>query len=173
MTLAHGSPDWLRLANSGAGRVSTVYSPWRHVYAILLTTGILILICSGGMVTSKNAGLAVPDWPNSYGYNMFTFPVSRWVGGVFFEHTHRLAASTVGGLTIILAVWLSVAERRRWVRNLGYAAVGAVILQGVLGGLRVVLVADWIGMLSRMSGAGIFRADGVHRADAIEAGGRN
>ena len=131
---------------SGAGRARGAYSPWRHAYAVLLTACILILICSGGMVTSKNVGLAVPDWPNSYGYNMFTFPVSRWVGGVFFEHTHRLAASTVGVLTIILAVWLSVAERRRWVRNLGYAAVGAVVLQGLLGGLRVVLVADWIGI---------------------------
>ena len=131
---------------AGAARTHTAYSPWRHAYALLLTTAILILICSGGLVTSKNAGMTVPDWPNSYGYNMFTLPVSRWVGGVFFEHTHRLAASTVGILTIILAGWLAVAERRRWVRNLGYAAVGAVGLQGLLGGLRVVLVADWIGI---------------------------
>ena len=129
-----------------AGKGSRAYSPWLHGYAVLLTASILVLICSGGMVTSKGAGLAVPDWPNSYGYGMFAFPVSRWVGGVLLEHTHRLAASTVGFLTIILAVWLTLAERRRWVRNLGYAALGAVILQGVLGGLRVVLVADWIGI---------------------------
>ena len=127
-------------------RMPSAYSPWLHGYTLLLTACILVLICSGGMVTSKGAGLTVPDWPNSYGYSMFAFPVSRWVGGVLLEHTHRLAASTVGFLTIILAVWLTLAERRRWVRNLGYAALGAVILQGVLGGLRVVLVADWIGI---------------------------
>ena len=126
--------------------MASAYSPWLHGYTVLLTVCILILICSGGMVTSKGAGLAVPDWPNSYGYSMFAFPVSRWVGGVLLEHTHRLAASTVGFLTIILAVWLTAAEPRRWVRNLGYAALGAVILQGLLGGLRVVLVADWIGI---------------------------
>ena len=66
----------------------------------------LLLICSGGMVTSKNVGLAVPDWPTTFGYNMFLFPVSRWVGGILFEHTHRLMGSLVGFLTIILAVWL-------------------------------------------------------------------
>ena len=133
-----------RAGNRGA--TPAPYSPWLHGYTVLLTASILVLICSGGMVTSKGAGLTVPDWPNSYGYSMFAFPVSRWVGGVLLEHTHRLAASTVGFLTIILAVWLTLAERRRWVRNLGYVAVGAVILQGVLGGLRVVLVADWIGI---------------------------
>jgi len=56
------------------------------------------------MVTSKGVGLAVPDWPTTFGYNMFLFPVSKWVGGIFFEHTHRLIASTVGFLTIILAI---------------------------------------------------------------------
>ena len=131
---------------SAGGAAAGGYSPWLHAYTLLLTASILVLICSGGMVTSKNAGLTVPDWPNSYGYSMFAFPVSRWVGGVLLEHTHRLAASTVGFLTIILAGWLTLAERRRWVRNLGYAALGAVVLQGVLGGLRVVLLADWIGI---------------------------
>jgi cytochrome c oxidase assembly protein subunit 15 len=98
------------------------------------------------MVTSKGVGLAVPDWPTTFGYNMFLFPVSKWVGGIFFEHTHRLIASTVGFLTIILAVWLRVSEERRWVRNLGYAALVAVVLQGVLGGLRVTLLKDEIGI---------------------------
>ena len=134
-----------RTAGAG-GAAASAYSPGLHAYTVLLAASILVLICSGGLVTSKGAGLAVPDWPNSYGYSMFAFPVSRWVGGVLLEHTHRLAASTVGFLTIILAGWLALAEGRRWVRNLGYAALGAVILQGVLGGLRVVLVADWIGI---------------------------
>ena len=87
------------------------------------------------MVTSKSVGLAVPDWPTTFGYNMFLFPVSKWVGGILFEHTHRLIASAVGFLTIILAIWLWRSEARRWVRNLGLIALAGVILQGILGGL--------------------------------------
>jgi heme a synthase len=98
------------------------------------------------MVTSKGVGLAVPDWPTTFGYNMFLFPVSQWIGGIFFEHTHRLIASVVGFLTIILAVWLWRGDPRRWIRNLGLAALGAVILQGVLGGLRVTMMKDEIGV---------------------------
>lgn len=98
------------------------------------------------MVTSKGVGLAVPDWPTSFGYNMFLFPFSKWIGGIFFEHTHRLIASLVGFLTIILAVWIWRADSRRWVRVLGFAALGAVILQGVLGGLRVTMLKDEIGI---------------------------
>jgi heme a synthase len=98
------------------------------------------------MVTSKNVGLAVPDWPTTFGYNMFLFPVSRWVGGILFEHTHRLMGSVVGLLTIVLAVWLWLGDDRRWVRNLGVIAVVAVIIQGILGGLRVTMMKDQIGI---------------------------
>jgi cytochrome c oxidase assembly protein subunit 15 len=98
------------------------------------------------MVTSKGVGLAVPDWPTTFGYNMFLFPISQWVGGVFFEHTHRLIASTVGVLTIILAIWIWRVDRRPWMRKLGLAALAAVILQGVLGGLRVTMLKDEIGI---------------------------
>jgi len=98
------------------------------------------------MVTSKNVGLAVPDWPTTFGYNMFLFPVSKWVGGILFEHTHRLMGSLVGFLTIILTVWLWLREGRRWVRNLGVIALVGVILQGVLGGLRVTMMKDEIGV---------------------------
>src|SRR3954471_20513470 len=121
-------------------------SNWLHRFAVLTAIATLLLICSGGMVTSKGVGLAVPDWPTTFGYNMFLFPVSRWVGGIFFEHTHRLIASTVGFLTIILAAWIWRVDGRRWMRNLGFAALGAVILQGVLGGLRVTLLKDEIGI---------------------------
>ena len=107
-------------------------------------------------MTSKGAGLAVPDWPNTFGYNMFLFPVSKWVGGIFSEHIHRLIASTIGFLTIILAVWLWRAESRRWVRNLGYAALVLVILQGVLGGLRVTLLKDEIGIFHACLAQGFF-----------------
>jgi heme a synthase len=98
------------------------------------------------MVTSKNVGLAVPDWPTTFGYNMFLFPVSKWVGGILFEHTHRLIASAVGFLTIILAIWLWRSESRQWVRNLGVIALAGVILQGILGGLRVTMLKDEIGI---------------------------
>ena len=108
-----------------------------HWYAIFVAASVLALICSGGLVTSHGAGMAVPDWPNSFGYNMFLFPVSRWVGGVFFEHTHRLIASGVGLLTIGLCVLTLIIEDRLWVKWLSGIAVIAVIVQGILGGLRV------------------------------------
>ncbi len=119
---------------------------WLNRFAWFTVAATLLLICSGGMVTSKNAGLAVPDWPTTFGYNMFLFPASKWVGGILFEHTHRLIASTVGFFTLILAGWLWRTESRRWVRLLGLTAVGAVILQGVLGGIRVTLLKDEIGI---------------------------
>ena len=152
----------------------------------------------GGLVTSHGAGMAVPDWPNTYGYNMFFFPVSQWVGGILYEHTHRLVASGVGLLTTILALWLHGRSARpfmrwagvvlvgfglitwlgvpgrwsdavvlgvtglalfggsfvwprcapaaKWLRRLGLVAFFAVVLQGVLGGLRVVLYKDAIGI---------------------------
>jgi heme a synthase len=113
---------------------------WLNRYAKLVAASTLLLIAAGGMVTSTGSGLSVPDWPNTYGWFMFTFPVSKWVGGIRYEHTHRLIASTVGFLTIILAVWTWRVEPRAWVRSLGFTALGAVILQGVLGGLTVLLL---------------------------------
>ncbi len=121
-------------------------SKWLNRFVWFTAAATLFLICSGGMVTSKGAGLAVPDWPTTFGYNMFLFPASKWVGGIFFEHTHRLIASAVGFLTIILAIWLWRADRRRAVRTLGLLALAAVILQGVLGGLRVTMLKDQIGI---------------------------
>src|SRR3984893_16332138 len=119
---------------------------WLNRFAWFTAAATLLLICSGGMVTSKGVGLAVPDWPTTFGYNMFLFPVSKWVGGILFEHTHRLMGSLVGFLTIILAVWLWLAEDRQWVRNLGLIALAGVILQGILGGLRVTMMKDEIGI---------------------------
>lgn len=122
------------------------YSAWLNRFAWFTAFATLLLICSGGMVTSKNVGLAVPDWPTTFGYNMFLFPVSKWIGGVLFEHTHRLIASTVGFLTIILAFWIWRAEDRQTVKTLGLLAVAGVILQGILGGLRVTMLKDQIGI---------------------------
>src|SRR5258708_19051844 len=95
------------------------------------------LILAGSLVTSHDAGLSVPDWPTSYGWNMFTFPPSMWVANILYEHGHRLIASTVGFLTIVLAVWIWMADSRRWLRWFGVAALGAVVAQGVLRGLTV------------------------------------
>jgi heme a synthase len=125
---------------------STSSARWLNRFAWFTAVATLLLICSGGMVTSKGVGLAVPDWPTTFGYNMFLFPVSKWIGGVLFEHTHRLIASTVGFLTIILAIWLWRIEDRPAVNTLGLIAVAGVILQGILGGLRVTMLKDQIGI---------------------------
>src|SRR3954468_20699911 len=119
---------------------------WLHRFAVLTAVATLALIGIGGLVTSHEAGMAVPDWPTSYGYNMFLFPVSKWVGGIFYEHTHRLLASGVGMLTTALMVWLWVKEERRWLRWLGVVAFLAVAGQGVLGGLRVTLYKQELGI---------------------------
>lgn len=91
----------------------------------------------GALVKSHEAGLSVPDWPTTYGQNMFLFPPSEWRANVFYEHTHRLAASFVGFLTLLFCVRLLYSERRRWVKVCGAAALVLVIAQGVLGGLTV------------------------------------
>jgi heme a synthase len=108
-----------------------------HAFAVLTAAATLLLIVAGGLVTSTESGLSVPDWPTTYGQNMFTFPPSKMVGGILYEHTHRLVASTVGLLTVVLAIWLARREERLWVRRLGYVALAAVVAQGVLGGLTV------------------------------------
>src|SRR5262245_3881764 len=108
-----------------------------HRFSKVVVASTILLLLAGSLVTSTGSGLSVPDWPTTYGWNMFTFPPSKWVGGIFYEHGHRLIASTVGFLTILLAGWLWIADSRRWMKWLGVAALGAVILQGVLGGLTV------------------------------------
>ena len=110
---------------------------WLHRYIKLVAASTVVLIAAGGMVTSTDSGLSVPDWPNTYGQFMFSFPLEKMVGGIFYEHGHRMIASTVGFLTIILAAWTWMVEPRRWMRWLGVMALGAVILQGVLGGITV------------------------------------
>jgi cytochrome c oxidase assembly protein subunit 15 len=121
---------------------------WLHRFAVLTALATLALIAIGGLVTSHEAGMSVPDWPTSYGYNMFFFPLNKWWhgGNVFYEHSHRLFASGVGFLTTILMVWLWIKEPRKWMKWLGVAAFLAVVLQGVLGGLRVILFKDQIGI---------------------------
>ncbi|MFN2386898.1 MAG: heme A synthase [Thermoanaerobaculia bacterium] len=109
-----------------------------HRFAVATAGATLLLIAAGGLVTSTESGLSVPDWPTTYGRNMFTFPPSQWVGGIRFEHGHRLVASFVGLLTVVLAVWLARREPRRWVVRLGWIALATVIAQGILGGITVI-----------------------------------
>ncbi len=116
-----------------------------HRLALVTLAATFVLILFGGLVTNTGAGLAVPDWPNTFGYNMFLFPWSRMVGGVFYEHSHRLLGAAVGVLTLVLAAALWPAGGLR--RALGLLAVVAVVAQGVLGGLRVVLLADTLAIV--------------------------
>jgi cytochrome c oxidase assembly protein subunit 15 len=113
---------------------------WLRRFTKLVAASTLFLIFAGAMVTSTGSGLAVPDWPNTYGWFMFSFPLSKMVGGIFYEHGHRLIASTVGLLTIIQAIWLQRREPRRHVRILGWLALATVIIQGLLGGLTVLFL---------------------------------
>ena len=111
------------------------YRPWLHRYAVALAVCTLFLVVAGASVTSKQAGLSVPDWPLSYGQVM-----PQMTGGVLFEHGHRMVATFVGILTIGLVILLARLEDRNWMKKLGWAALGAVILQGLLGGLTVLLL---------------------------------
>ncbi len=132
-----------------------------HLWALLTLAATVLLIASGGIVTSKGVGMSVPDWPTTYGYNMFLFPFSQWVGGIFYEHSHRLIASGVGLMTLILAVWILAVESRRWVKILGTAVFFAVCLQGLLGGLRVTLYKDGIGIFHALLAQAFLCALGV------------
>jgi cytochrome c oxidase assembly protein subunit 15 len=116
-----------------------------HRFACFCAGSVLFLTCLGGVVTSENAGMSVPDWPTSYGYNMFYFPWQFMTGGIFWEHSHRVVGSGVGTLIYILTVWLFFQERI-WLRWLGVAAAIMVSIQGVLGGLRVIEMNDKIGI---------------------------
>lgn len=112
--------------------ISGVPDKWLRRFSKITCFSTLLLIFVGGMVTSTGSGLAVPDWPLSYGT---LFP--PMVGGIFYEHGHRMAAATVGFLVLCLTIWLGSKEKRRWVRHLGITALGAVVSQGILGGLTV------------------------------------
>ncbi len=111
-----------------------------HQFAIFTGGATLALIFIGGLVTSTGSGLAVPDWPTTYGRFMFAFPLADMVGGILYEHGHRMVASLVGLLVVVLALWLWRSEQRPWVRSLGWVALGAVVLQGTLGGVTVLLL---------------------------------
>lgn len=124
------------------------YSASRFGFAAFTALATLGLVCMGGLVTSKGVGMAVPDWPTSFGYNMFALPVAQWFhGGVFDEHTHRLWASTVGLLVVLLTRWLGGQESRRPLALIGAAEV--------VGGLCLLLLGpDWKGAGHFLAGIG-------------------
>ncbi|MXV78377.1 hypothetical protein F4001_08495, partial [Candidatus Poribacteria bacterium] len=126
------------IASSEIGMKKQIgYSPWIYRIALLTAGATFFLIILGGIVTSTESGLAVPDWPTTFGYNMFTYPISEMVGGILYEHSHRLMGSLVGLLTITLLIMLLIMDSRSWIKWLGFSALIAVSIQGVLGGLRV------------------------------------
>jgi cytochrome c oxidase assembly protein subunit 15 len=116
-----------------------------HRLALITAAATFVLILFGGLVTNTGAALAVPDWPTTFGHNMFLFPWSAMVGGVFYEHSHRLLGALVGVLTVGLGAALWRAGGR--LRALGLLAVAAVVVQGILGGLRVLLREDTLAIL--------------------------
>jgi cytochrome c oxidase assembly protein subunit 15 len=123
------------------------FSPAVHRVALANAAATLLLLFVGGLVTSKGAGLAVPDWPTTFGHNPFLYPWSLMVGNIFYEHSHRLVASAVGLCTIALAVMLWLCEPQARLRRLGAAAVALVVAQGVVGGLRVVLLEQTLAII--------------------------
>jgi cytochrome c oxidase assembly protein subunit 15 len=127
-TAAAGAPDPNRML------VPPTFDPWRHRFTVLLAAATVVLLAAGALVTSTGSGLSVPDWPMSFGRVM-----PPMIGGVLFEHGHRMVASAVGALTVVLAFWYARRETRRGVRTLAWTALAAVVAQGVLGGLTVLL----------------------------------
>ncbi len=136
-------------------------SRWPHRLACLLAAVVFPLIWVGGLVTTTDAGMAVPDWPGTYGYNMFLYPIETWLYGpfdLFIEHGHRLLGALAGLIAIAMVVATCTTERRPWVKRLAVALLALVIFQGLLGGLRVELFARWIARIHGCVGPAFFVA---------------
>lgn len=158
-----------------------VASPsWTHRFAVVWVVAMFCLLLLGGTVTSKGVGLSVPDWPTTFGFNMFGVPLDMWIGrgGIFWEHSHRLAGSLVGLMTIVIAqlIWMPWLNQklpyrlslrrpwlvrtlastnihgRAWLRWLALAALLLVIVQGVMGGLRVTEMSTSLAVLHGVTG---------------------
>jgi heme a synthase len=112
----------------------TSYNSWHHRIAVFIAFVTLLVIVAGALVTSEDAGLSVPDWPTSYGHLLKLPP---WVGGIVYEHSHRMIAWFTGMCTIVIAFWTWFVERRRWMKCLAFGALGTIIAQGILGGMTV------------------------------------
>ena len=131
---------WLGGVFGRAARSARDASPLPNataLFAIVAATTVFLLLITGGLVTSYESGLAVPDWPNSYGHNMLLYPVSEMKGGIFYEHAHRLYGMLVGTTALVLVVVVWRSERESWLRSLAVITLLAVCFQGYLGGTRV------------------------------------
>lgn len=117
--------------------MKSIHSNNLRWFSKIIVFATLFLIFAGALVKSFEVGLSVPDWPTTYGYQMFAFPWTDMVGGIFYEHGHRMLATVVGALTLVLAIWLGFRESRKSIKILGYTALALVIIQGLLGGLTV------------------------------------
>ncbi|MGB7348157.1 MAG: COX15/CtaA family protein [Pirellulaceae bacterium] len=130
-----------------------------HRLAVLSVCLVWPLIWVGGLVTTYDAGMAVPDWPNTYGYNLFLYPYKTWLLGpfdLFIEHGHRLLGAVVGFVAIALAVAAYKKEPRRWVLGFAVIVLLAVIFQGGLGGVRVVRMSRTLAMIHGCFGPAFF-----------------
>ncbi len=128
---------------------------WPHRFAVLMACATAVMLWLGAIVTSMQAGMAVPDWPSTYGYNVFLYPWQTWIFGpadLFVEHGHRLFGALLGAITIAMTVSVWMSESRRWVKNLSLCALALVIAQGVLGGVRVLLDDRMFAMLHGCTG---------------------
>ena len=110
---------------------------WLRRFSKLTVFSTLFLIFAGALVKSHEVGLSVPDWPTTYGKQMFAFPLSDMVGGIFYEHGHRIIATIVGFFTMIQAIWLGFSHHPNWLKKLGFFALAMVIIQGLFGGITV------------------------------------
>jgi heme a synthase len=126
------------------------YSPWPHRLAVALALVTFPLIWVGGLVTTYDAGMAVPDWPGTYGYNLLRYPWQTWLAGpwdLFIEHGHRLLGAAAGVLSVALVVVVLMTDRRRWLVAASFGALALVIVQGALGGARVVFDERLVAMV--------------------------
>jgi len=112
----------------------TPFNRGLHRFAVFTASATFILIIAGALVTSNDAGLSVPDWPTSYGH---VFRLPPWIGGIRYEHSHRMIAGFTILLTASIALWTWIADRRRWMKLLAFGALGTIIAQAILGGMTV------------------------------------
>ena len=110
---------------------------WLRRFSKLNVFSTLFLIFVGALVKSHEVGLSVPDWPTTYGKQMFAFPLSEMVGGIFYEHSHRMVATIVGFFTMVQAIWLGLSDEPNWLKRSGYIAFCMVVIQGLFGGITV------------------------------------
>ncbi len=158
--LASAGLGWLGARLAGGGRAAQPYLEGRGAssFATVAAAATFLLLIAGGIVTGSEAGLAVADWPTSYGYNMFLYPLARMTGGIYYEHVHRLLGSLVGLTTLVLTVHLLVTEPRRWVKAWAVGALALVVVQGILGGLRVTGISLTLALVHGVVGQLFFGA---------------